>query len=101
MKLEATLTQGEIPILVKNQDGDMVPNPEYPADLGCKSGHIAPPGTRFFAVSGQVVPQAVAGVYCELCLQVANRMARHGAQKEPVPFDPADELQRLMGASDG
>lgn len=96
MQFKPTMTQGEIPFLVKNKEGDMVPNPDYPSDLLCHSGHIAPLGSRFFSVDGEVVSAAVQGVYCEFCLMVANRMNAFQKQGSPVPFDPEKELDRLI-----
>lgn len=49
-------------------------NPTYPKDKMCKSGHLTPDGVRFFQVSGDTLSKDRWGVYCELCLKVANRM---------------------------
>lgn len=68
---KATLTMGEVVATFK----DGTPNPKFPHDGQCKSGHKAPPGTRFFAVSGPVLPKERWGIYCEPCLIVANKMA--------------------------
>ena len=94
MDLKPCMTQGEIPRLVINRAGDKVPNPDYPKDCRCKSGHIAPYGTRFFAVSGPVVPEAVQGVYCELCLNVANRKARLSKRGDSSNFDVHGEFEK-------
>lgn len=51
----------------------------YPLGGRCKSGHLAPPSTRFFMLSGQVLPRERWGVYCEHCLKVAH--ALHNKQK--------------------
>ncbi len=66
------LTQAEI--LDTLDDGS--PNPEYPEDLRCKSGHLCPDGTRFFRVGGTALSKGRAGVYCEYCLIVANAIVR-------------------------
>lgn len=60
---------------------------EVPDNNWCKSGHVAEstwkhPVTgevmprRFFVVSGRVLPERHAGVYCEECLAKANARAR-------------------------
>lgn len=99
MKIEPTLIQGEIPLLIRNRDGDMVPNPKYPSDCRCKSGHVVPHGTRFFAVAGKVVSAAAEGVYCEFCLQVANKMGALLKKGLPVNFDPQQELEKIVKES--
>lgn len=97
MKLKPTMTQGEIPLTIRDREtGKMVPNPDYPKDLVCKTGHTVPYGTRFFAVSGQVVSKQRQGIYCEFCLTVANKISHLSKQGLPVTFDPQEELQRLM-----
>lgn len=94
---KATMTQGEIPRLVKDREsGEMLPNPHYPADGWCKSGHNAPYGTRFFSVTGEVVPRGREGVYCEFCLIIANHISRLSKQGLAVNFDPQKELERLI-----
>lgn len=96
MQLKATMTQSEVPLLVKDRQGNLVENPDYPMDGQCKSGHVVPIGTRFFLVSGSVVPEEVAGLYCEPCLIVANTISHHEKNNLPLPFDPEEELQRLV-----
>jgi hypothetical protein len=71
MSLKATLTQKEIIPYNKN-----TLNPHFPHDGQCKSGHRVPPGTRFFYVSGSVLPKKYWGIYCEPCLKVANKLAQ-------------------------
>jgi hypothetical protein len=54
---------------------------EEPAGRWCSSGHF-PPET--FEIDGNIVPmrffningQGVSGIFCELCLKVANKFAR-------------------------
>lgn len=86
--LRPTLTQEEIPS--KLRDGR--PNPAYPQDLHCKSGHLAPAGTRFFRVSGSCVPPGVAGIYCEPCLIVVNTRIRRKKEGIESRLEPHDEL---------
>lgn len=76
MNARPDLTQSEIPRLLKDDE----PNPQYPENLMCKSGHACRPGTRFFRVTGPVLPVDRHGVYCEQCLIIANAIAR--AKKE-------------------
>jgi len=68
------LVMGEIPKLIKNEDGKMVPNPNYPSDGKCKTGHLIP-GAWFFAISGRTLPPDRHGVYCDACIATANRIA--------------------------
>lgn len=77
MPPKATLTQKEI--VPYNKTGKL--NPHFPHDGQCKSGHRVPPGTRFFYVSGSVLPKKRWGIYCEICLKIANKIAQK-RQKE-------------------
>jgi len=98
---EVTLTQSEIPVLVEDcETGEMIPNPDYPSDLRCKSGHVAPTGTRFFAISGKALPDAFAGVYCEHCLSIANRISNAQKQGLAPEINPEEELDKLMAAAE-
>jgi hypothetical protein len=63
----ATLTFAEV--LPVNRDGS--PNPKYPQDRQCKSGHKAPEGARFFVVSGPTLDRRRWGLYCQTCMRVA------------------------------
>lgn len=101
MPFKATMTQGEVPLLIKDRKGDMVPNPEYPTDGQCKSGHQVPIGVRFFYVSGSTVAAEVEGLYCEYCLSIANQISRHEKSGQPLPFEPEQELQRLIREAHG
>lgn len=69
--LKADLTQSEV--LPTDPSGQ--PNPYYPHDGQCKSGHTAPSGTRFFLIQGRSLAKERWGAYCEPCLKEANRMA--------------------------
>jgi hypothetical protein len=91
------MTQGEV--VPRLKDGR--PNPDFPHDGLCKTGHIAPPGTRFFQVSGKVVPKNVVGVYCEHCLAVANRMSRLAKEGKGDTLDPQKELLERVQQSGG
>ena len=71
---KADLVMGEIPKVIRNKNGKMVPNPEYPEDGFCKSGHMVS-GARFFAISGSILPSDRHGVYCDACMAVANQLA--------------------------
>lgn len=62
-----TLTCAEV--LPVNRDGS--PNPKFPADRLCKSGHVAPEGARFFVISGPTLDRQRWGTYCQTCLRVA------------------------------
>ena len=67
---KATLTFNEITALDKQGR----PNPRYPKDGICKSGHVVP-GARFFFVGGKALPKPRWGIYCENCMAVAFKMA--------------------------
>lgn len=82
------LSQDEVPPFLKNGD----PNPEFPHDGKCKSGHIAPPGTRFFKVYGESMAPGRAGTYCEPCLIVANKRHRRRKEGRESPLPPHIEL---------
>ena len=88
---------GEVPHLIKDRDtGEMRPNPDFPKDRACKSGHVAPEGTRFFATSGTALAKERYGLYCELCLMVANKHRRLVKAGKAEVFDFAAELNYLV-----
>ena len=94
---EVDLSFGEVPHLIKDRDtGEMRPNPDFPKDRRCKSGHVAPEGTRFFATSGKAMAKDRSGLYCELCLIVANK---HNALRKAGRADGfafVRELEKLI-----
>jgi hypothetical protein len=60
---------------------------ENPTDNRCDSGHVPPESflvgqeripTRFFSVNGK----GIHGIYCELCLTVANYVAKQNKGKK-------------------
>lgn len=91
------MSQGEVPSFVKDREtGEIRPNPDFPADRSCKSGHIAPHGVRFFAVSGRTLPAERWGLYCELCLTVSNKHAAMQRKGKGEGFNFAAELNVLV-----
>jgi hypothetical protein len=89
------LSQAEIPEFIFEKNKQKL-NPEYPHDLMCASGHLCPSGTRFFSVSGTVLYPSQAGVYCEFCLEISNRMSQLRKEGKEMTFSPFLELLRLM-----
>ena len=87
IKVDLTLSEQ----LPANDKGK--PNPLYPSDGCCKSGHPTPSGTRFFHVSGKVLPKVFWGTYCEPCLIVANRLA---AKRKQDKLGPDAEIEELL-----
>ena len=73
-----------------------VPNPQFPHDGKCSSGHYAPEGTRFFAVSGETLEASRTGIYCEPCLIVANKLAALKKEGLGHTIDPEVELNKLL-----
>ena len=96
MKPKPTLTQGEIPEFLVDRKGVKHLNPQYPLDRICKTGHVAPLGTRFFSVTGPAINLANQGIYCEHCLAIANRMSRLLKHGLPITFDPQKELRKMI-----
>jgi len=47
-----------------------------PPSTNCKSGHVAPAGTRMWSISGDTLPKERWGVYCDKCLEVAGKLAQ-------------------------
>jgi hypothetical protein len=91
--VDADLIKGEVPRLTK--DGE--PNPKFPHDGRCKTGHLAPPKTtRFYALSGKVMPSGLEGIYCEYCVTVTTRAGQLQRKGLPLDFDPRMELVRLL-----
>ena len=70
-------------VLAVNRDGS--PNPKYPSDRVCKSGHPAPEGARFFIVSGPALDRSRWGTYCHTCMRVAFML--RDKQKEDLGHD--------------
>ena len=97
MRIDADLTQGEIPRQIKGRTGEVRLNPKFPHDGCCASGHSpAPPvETRFFHVfakkGGEADKVLKPGVYCEWCLTVANRLDRLAKEGTEPDFDPVEE----------
>lgn len=77
---QAGLTYNEV--LPVDKQGK--PNPKYPKDRKCKSGHLAPEGARFFIVSGPVLDRSRWGTYCQTCLRIAHKLAEKREQQEAV-----------------
>ena len=94
--MKVDLSQGEIPEYLVSRDGTKRPNPDYPVSLICKSGHKAPPHTRFFAVSGSTLSEDRKGLYCELCLIVANKHKNLVKLGKAENFNFLEELDFLI-----
>ena len=91
------LSLGEVPpVLIDRDTGESRPNPAYPRDRWCKTGHVAPQATRFFAVSGDTLEGHRSGLYCELCLRVANKHKVLQKEGKGAGFNFAAELAALV-----
>lgn len=91
------LSLGEVPAVVLDRDtGELRPNPAYPSDRWCKSGHTAPQDVRFFSVSGDTLAATRSGLYCELCLKVANKHKALQKIGKGANFNFAAELASLV-----
>ena len=91
-----------LPDLVKNAQltiDELVPknklglnNPNFPYDGRCKTGHIVPPNTRFFYISGTALSMSRWGTYCEHCLTIANSLATKQKEAKLNGDTKLDEL---------
>jgi len=94
---DVDLSFGEVPYLVRDRDtGKMRPNPEFPKDRVCVSGHVAPEGTRFFLTSGRALTKERSGLYCELCLIVANKHRALVKAGRADGYNFVKELEKLI-----
>ena len=69
---------------------------EPPTDRWCKSGHKAQIGVRFFAVSGQSLPQERWGNYCEDCLIAANKLLQARKAQQAAETNSAAFIDKLI-----